>query len=266
MDKTVFFLSGLPRSGSTLLASLISQNPDFTVTPTSPLLDLLCFVDEAFLKLDKTYTYDKKTITSNIYKALVPAYYEHIKNKYVLDKHRGHPRNVIPHKMFVTDNPKIICTLRPIAEIITSYITLIENNKQDNNFVDNRLRELGQKINTSNRAEVLWKEYISDPYMSLTHGLKHHRENIHLVDYDKLVNNPDEELAKIYEFLNVEKYKKHQYKNIKNTAAEDKDFAWGLDNLHKIRPALEKKSVNPKDVLGAFLTSQYSEFDIKCKS
>jgi sulfotransferase len=266
MDKKIFFLSGLPRSGSTLLASLISQNPDFTVTPTSPLLDLLCFIDESFTKLDKTYTYDKPTITNNIYKAVVPAYYEHIKTKYILDKHRGHPRNVIPHKMFVTDNPRIICTVRPIPDVITSYITLIEKNKQDDNFVDNHIRKIGLKVNTSNRAEVLWKEYISDPYKSLIHGLSNHREHIHLVDYDNLVKNPNDELFKIYEFLNVEKYKNHQFKNIKNNAAEDKDFAWGLDNLHNIRPALEKQSVNPKDVLGPFLVSKYSEFNIKWKS
>ena len=50
MNKTIFYLSGLPRSGSTLLGSLIGQRPDFTVTPTSPFLDLLCYTDEAFAK------------------------------------------------------------------------------------------------------------------------------------------------------------------------------------------------------------------------
>ncbi len=37
----VHFLGGLPRAGSTLLMNLLGQNPKFTVTPTSGLLELI---------------------------------------------------------------------------------------------------------------------------------------------------------------------------------------------------------------------------------
>jgi sulfotransferase len=262
MKKKIFFLSGLPRSSSTLLGSLLAQRPDMTVTPTSPFLDLLCYIDEAFLKLDKTYTYDKKTISSNIYKAVVENYYSHINTKYIMDKHRGHPRNVIPHKMFVTDNPKIVCTVRPISEVITSYITLIEKNNQPDNFVDNHLRQLKMNVNTANRAQILWEQYISDPYQSMVYGMKNFREHMHLVKYDNLVTNPQNELDKIYEFLEIEKFKKHDFNKIENKCSEDKDFAWGLENLHKIRPELKKVSANPKDVLGAFLCSKYDGYNL----
>ena len=40
MDK-IFFQSSLPRAGSTLLQNILGQNPDFYVTPTSGVLELL---------------------------------------------------------------------------------------------------------------------------------------------------------------------------------------------------------------------------------
>ncbi|WP_369126306.1 sulfotransferase [Methylocucumis oryzae] len=37
----IYFLAGLPRSGSTLLANLLAQNPLITATATSGVIDLL---------------------------------------------------------------------------------------------------------------------------------------------------------------------------------------------------------------------------------
>ena len=41
MPPQIAFQSSLPRSGSTLLSNIVGQNPNFHVTPTSGLLDLL---------------------------------------------------------------------------------------------------------------------------------------------------------------------------------------------------------------------------------
>jgi hypothetical protein len=37
-EKKFFFMAGLPRSGGTLLSSILSQNPDVYVSPQSTLL------------------------------------------------------------------------------------------------------------------------------------------------------------------------------------------------------------------------------------
>ena len=39
--ENIFFQSSLPRAGSTLLQNILGQNPDFYVTPTSGVLELL---------------------------------------------------------------------------------------------------------------------------------------------------------------------------------------------------------------------------------
>ena len=87
--------------------------------------------------------------------------------------------------MFTGKEPKVICTIRPISEIITSYITLIEKNHGKNNFVDADLIKENKKINVSNRAEKLWKSYISDPYQSVQHGLAKNKSNMFFVEYDE---------------------------------------------------------------------------------
>jgi sulfotransferase len=262
MKKQIFFLSGLPRSGSTLLGSILGQNPDITVTPTSPLLDLLCHTNESFLKLNEKYTYDYETVSGNIYSTMVEAFFKNIETKFVIDKHRGHPRNILPLSKFVTENPKIICTSRDIAEVITSYITLIESNKQKDNFVDKDLGSKGIPITTENRAKILWENYISDPYQSMQHGIKNYRKHLYIVEYGKLTSDPEKELKNIYQHLGINAYKNHQFAKIENKCAEDKDEAWGLKNLHAIREKLEKKSAPPKDVLGAYLTKHYNQYNL----
>lgn len=258
--KKLFFLSGLPRSGSTLLGSILSQHPKLQATPTSPLADLLCLIDESFSKLDFQYTYDKESITYNTYNSVLNNFYNHIEKPYVLDKHRGWSRNIGSIEKFLNQQPKIIATHRRVSEILSSYILLIQKN-QSNNFIDEHLLKEGKQITTDNRIECLWKNYVSDPYESLVYGLQHNSQNIHLIDYNNLTQNPQIELDKIYEFLEIESYN-HNFSNILNTCAEDKDYAWGIENLHQIRPKLQRTSPPPEEVIGEDNVKLYDKFNI----
>lgn len=258
--KTLYFLSGLPRSGSTLLGSILSQHPRLQATPTSPLADLLCWIDDGFSKLDIQYTYDKTQITYNTYSAILENFYNHIEKPCILDKHRAWCKNVSSIEKFLNQKPKIIATNRRISEILSSYIILLEKNKSDN-FVDDHLIKDGKAITASNRIECLWKNYVSDPYQSLVYGLQHNSENIHLVDYSNLVKNPEETIQKIYEFLEIESHQ-HDFSNILNTCAEDKDDAWGIENLHKIRPKLQRTSPPPEEIIGEENVKLYDKFNI----
>src|SRR3954462_12519362 len=49
--KTLYFISGMPRAGSTILGNILAQNPRFHVTPTSGLLDVLLAMRTAFDQL-----------------------------------------------------------------------------------------------------------------------------------------------------------------------------------------------------------------------
>lgn len=258
--KTLFFLSGLPRSGSTLLGSILSQHPKLQATPTSPLADLLCHIDESFSKLDVQYTYDKENIEYNTYRSVFENFYNHIEKPCILDKHRAWCKNISSIEKFIDYKPKIIATNRRVSEVLSSFILLIQKNPQEN-FIDLHLKREGKPINLDNRLQCLWKNYVSDPYESLVYGLNHHRDNIHVVDYNELMKDPEIELDKIYEFLEIESHS-HDFSNIINVCSEDKDCKWGVNNLHQIRSKLQRISPTPEEIIGEENTQFFDKFNI----
>ena len=54
MNKTYYFMAGLPRAGSTLLSSILNQNPRFYSGPSSPVLSTM-FSVENHLRNDELF-------------------------------------------------------------------------------------------------------------------------------------------------------------------------------------------------------------------
>lgn len=260
--KNIFFLSGIARSGSTLLGSILNQNPEIFVSPTSPLMDLFCVTEMDYNKLDLQYTFDKDQSLASLHNSLADTFYSHVDKPYIIDKHRGWPKNVDQIKKTIADDPKIICTYRPVAENIVSFLKLINNDP--NNSVDKQLRSKGLECNTYNRAMMLWYNYSSDPYESLKYGLEHYRKHLLIVNYDDIIEDTENQLARIYTFLDIPQYQ-HTFDNIHNTCAEKKDDMWGFNDLHVIRNTLNKTSDDPKQVLGKHLYEFFTNFDRELK-
>lgn len=256
--KHYYFLSGIARSGSTLLGSILNQNPEMYVSPTSPLLDLYCMTEESLQKLTTQYTFDLPTISPAIHGSLHTSFYSNVKQNHILDKHRGWPRNIDTIKQIITSNPKVICTHRPIVENVVSFLKLA--NKDPDNFIDKDLKSKGIPLTTHNRAMCIWENYSADPFYSLKHGLDNNRQHIHIVKYDDLVVSPLTELEKIYNFLEIDSYQGHYFNNISNTCAEH-DSNWGMKNLHTINPLLNKTSDDPLEVLGEELVEYFARID-----
>lgn len=260
MRQRIHFLSGLPRTGSTLLGSILNQNPDVYVSPTSPLYSLLVNANEHINYLSLQHTFDAATIGSRIYRSIVNAVYPDDRSfPIVFDKHRGWPKNVDAIRDFVDVDPRIVCTVRPIAEIITSYIVLAE--KDPDNFIDCHLRRDGIDVTNEARAMLLWANYLRVPYENMTIGLKMHRESILLVEYDDLVYYPDKTLRSVYEFCGIELFD-HDFSDVANTCSEAKDEAWGMHGLHDIRPVVKKQSVDPVSVLPFAAIEYFIQFDL----
>lgn len=260
----IFFLSGLPRSGSTLLGSVLNQNPDVSVSPTSPLYSLLHNTNEQLNTLDLQYTFDKIGIGDKLYRSLVEAFYpEDRVYPIVFDKHRGWPRNVDAIRSYVDPDPKIVCTVRPVAEIIASYLTLAERDPE--NFIDRELRALGEPTTNEARANYLWRVTLKAPYENMLIGMRLHADSLLLVDYDQIVFEPQKTLEKVYAFCGMDSFN-HEYDHIENTCAEEKDEAWGLKNLHDIRPVIKKKSVNPLCYLPRAAIDYFAQFDLEVQS
>ena len=259
--KNIYFLSGMQRSGSTLLSCLLNQHPKIHATATSPLLDVVHAAGFKLEECNSQFTFDFETTNKNITESIISSFHKDVNEPIVIDKHRGWV-GFIEQIEKNYKRPKIICTNRSVPEIITSFIKLIENNNTLNNTVDRDLRSKGIPISITNRSDHLFNAFVNGPRMSIIDGLENYRDCIHIVEYDNIVNFPQETMDKVYKFLEIESFD-HNFNDIKNTCEEEKDDAWGIENLHIIRSKLQKTSTSPEEVLGKELTEYYRQFDIK---
>lgn len=256
--QKMFFLSGIPRSGSTVLASILNQNNDLYVSRTSPLNDMLNVIQSGWQQYAANLPPNEyQEFQHNIYKSLLSGYYQSINKPYIMDKHRAWPRNIGGLKNIMSDI-KVVCTVRGIPEAISSFIKLIEKQPK-NNFIDQDLMKRKLSLTTENRAKLLWENYVSDPWGSLRDGLVKNNECCYLVDYDELCNTPEPIIDGIYNFLQIPGYK-HNYNKIEDKLQE-KDTAWGMLGLHDIRGNLKNIAKTPNEIIGSKLTEYFSQFN-----
>ena len=87
------FNSSLPRAGSTLLQNIFAQNPEFYVTPTSGVLELLYSSRAIYSESLEFKAQDKETVTGGFRKFCLHGmmgYFKGVTDKpYILDKSRG---------------------------------------------------------------------------------------------------------------------------------------------------------------------------------
>ena len=252
-------MGGLNRSGATLLGSLLNQNPEIHVNVTSPLVDL-CLRSEMLLnELNEQYTFHFKELHDDLLTDFPKLYFKRFNQKYIIDNGRSWPGNISEIKKFIDPNPKVICTYRPLPEVITSFLALDRQNKD--NAARFSCEKLQLEINTKNLADVIWNVMTKGSWESLRKGLQLNPEYILLINYHDLVDDPKAQVDRIYNFLDIPKFE-HHFEKFTNTLKDPKDYKWGFHNLHTIRTdSVSKVSLDPKEVLGEELFEYYSKFD-----
>jgi sulfotransferase len=233
--KTFICLSGLPRSGSTLLSSILSQNPAIHAEGNSGLCQIMWDTlnscqSSAREQLSATGRYEKTT--HDILNTLPSIYYKDVECPIVIDKCRSWtmPANVDILKRFIGD-VKIICLERPIGDIVKSFINLAIKN----NWSEERIKVFEQ--------DLLRPE--SEPIMRSLFGLnwakKNDEGNFIFIKYDEIVTNPKQVIDKIYKFCNIPFFE-HDFTNIINKHPEN-DQVYNMIGQHEVRNTIEKRKI-----------------------
>ena len=253
-------MAGLPRSGSTLLSAILNQNPDIYVTPS---------VDTSFLiiALHKTSqtseTYHAGFAPEgyrNIMAKLPKAFYEHIDKPYIIDKNRnwGTPENIEVAELFA-DKVKIICPVRPILEILASWVNLAENNPD--NFVDKFVRDypVSQFRPTNDaRCDALMaaNHHIETNILSIASSLDpRHQGKFHFVAYADLVTKPKKVIDAIYQFLEIPKFN-HRFNNLRWSLMPNESAVFGIPDMHKIRSKMDASKTDTS-ILSEYVHRKY---------
>jgi len=256
-----YYLSGMPRTGSTLLGSLLNQHPDVHVSATSPLNRIMHDLYESLQENGaRGNDWDVDDMHLRIFKYMFAGWYEPAleKHKYVFDKSRGWGFNIQAVEAFINPRPKVLITYRSIPEIITSFITLMDQDRK--NHIDTQLFKENRQINTENRADLIWNNFREYGYESAKCAIERYPHLIHIVKYNDLINNTEKTMSDIWDYLEID-VPQHDFDNVQSYL-KDPDENWGIQNLHVVRPKIEKISQDPKEVLGNELFEYYSQFNL----
>jgi sulfotransferase len=255
MIKQFHCLTGLPRSGSTLLSSLLSQNPNIHASQNSTLISLLWHTIDQYEKEEATQAFKVENQLHNTLFYMSHGFYSHITKPVIVDKSRAWAYNFSVAKESFRNNPKLIATVRSIPDILASFINLA--NKNPNNYIDKALAKLNMPITDDNRCEWLVSKTgtLFESWESLKFGYDNNNSDILIVEYDDLVTNPKQELSKIYKFIN-QPYFEHDFQNIINQTPED-DTVYGIEDFHTVRKNLSKSPNIALDILGEERYNRY---------
>jgi sulfotransferase len=262
MNKTYHFMAGLPRSGSTLLKSILDQNPNIHANPVSPVMELMYHTEEYLKQSEQYLGYPKPKSAYKIISSYIENYYFDREEPVIIDHCRAWSNNIERIKTYITPNPKIICPVRDIAEILTSFITLVHRNDDQVSFIDQHLIEKGVTVDDDNRCQYLMSDdgIVEQALWAQSQAfIKNDTRHLLMVEYDDLVNTPDETMRRIYDFLEMDYYD-HNFKNVENNHRENDD-QWYLKDMHYVRKEVKKTSKKPEDVLSPYILNKYNKLE-----
>lgn len=262
MEKKLFFQSSMPRALSTMLQNIIGQNPDFYVTPTSGVLELVFGARGNFTSSPEFKAQDSELMTKGFIgfcKSGIEGYYNAITDKkYVLDKSRGWG----VYRGFLDTfypNPKIICMVRNLKDVVASYEKIYRKNQVKADPIRNDSEARGTTIHK--RVDE-WMHPQNTIGRAVERIFEMNRlgydDKILFVKAEDLCLYPDSEMIRIYQYLDVP-YFKHDFDNIEQITTED-DSIYGLSkDLHQIRPSLNMKPSDADAILGKDITKWLHE-------
>ena len=89
--------------------------------------------------------------------------------------------------------------------------------------------------------------------------LRNDTKNLLMVEYNDIVDQPDETMRRIYDFLEVDYYK-HDFNNVTNTHRES-EKQWNLKDMHHVRKQVKRISKRPEDVLSPRILNKYKKLE-----
>lgn len=253
---TLYFISGLPRSGSTLITNLLKQNPLIHGESVSSLAPLIGSVNASWNTIESNKEYRNDQAKIGVLNGILQGYYSHIDKPIVFDKDRGWVPLIGQLEAVLQKQVKMIICVRNPAEILTSFERMRKDNPLFFANVDAHLRE------GSNIASRAYYYAGPDGALGLSHrNLKDaitmgYNDRFLFVDYNRFCNSPKSQTKRIYDFFELPEFK-HDFETIQQSENYN-DLAIGLPNLHKIKPTLEKTTVNCVEYLGLDLYEQYN--------
>jgi sulfotransferase len=257
MKNGVHFISGLPRSGSTLLAAILRQNPRFHAGMSSPVGSLFMALQGAMSRRNEAAVFIEESQKRQLLKGLFDNYYHAVHpNHVVFDTNRAWCSK-LPTLVDLFPSAKVICCVRHVPWIMDSIERLIRENAFELSgiFGFEALNTVYTRVNRLATSDGL-VGFALDALREAFWG--EHANRLILVGYEALAKKPEATMKQLYDFL-AEPWFPHDFDNVEYEAQEF-DLALGTPNLHKVRRKvqwIERSSVLPPELFNRFVNDAF---------
>ncbi len=239
------YISGLPRSGSTLLSAILNQNPSFHAGMTSPVASLINGCLEQIGAGSEFYSFFNETKRKSICNAILNAYYEDNTKEVIFDTNRIWTARL--HQLVeLNENFKVICLVRNPAWVMDSFEKIYRKNP----FDYSRMFSAGNRATVYSRCESLLNGVVGMAFTALKEAFYgEYSDKLLLVDYDILTKHPENTIKLIYSFLNIDSFE-HDFENVE-FSHDEFDNTLGVKGLHTVKKNVEfkpRRSILPPDL------------------
>jgi sulfotransferase len=247
--RRLHLISGLPRSGSTLLAAILRQNPSFRAGVESPLAVLIASMVRAMSEHESAmFLTDGQR--RRILTGILSTYYDECNEATLhFDTNRAWCAQ-LALVASIAPSTRVICCLRNPAWILDS----MERMVQANPLVASRV--FGHDLGTVySRVELMATKHFLAPALN---GLRQawfseSASRLIAVRYDSLVSNPAHVLGEIYMHLGERAFT-HDFERVEYDEPQF-DLALGLPGLHRVSGPVRprpRQTILPTDLFDLY--------------
>ena len=233
-NKQLLFLVAQPRSGNTLFASIMNQNPEIACTPNSITLEIM---KDIFLlkQTDVFQNYPDHKSLDNVLNVVYDTYYKDWPQPIIIDRGPVMTEGNLYLMQKHFKRPfKCIVLLRDTVDVLASYMKWYTENPDA--FVNKLANTDEEKLSI-----VMNKEGAVAKDLEAIKNSYNYKDMCHYVKYDDLVSQPEQEIRKVYQFMNLP-YFNHRFQDLQQVEVNGMKYDDTVlgKNMHNIRSTVEK--------------------------
>ena len=257
MQNGIHFISGQPRSGSTLLAAILRQNPRFHAAMMSPVGGMYMALEGAMSRRNEAAMFIEEAQRRDVLKGLFTNYYHMIqKDKLVFDTNRVWCAK-LPALTQLFPKARIVCCVRDLPWIMDSIERLVRKNAFELSGMFGY--DPGSTVYTRINRLATGEGMVRHAFDALKEGFfGEQASRLILVEYEALARTPKSTLRLLYKLLDESPFD-HDFENVE-CQADDFDLAIGTPGLHAVRRKvewIERQSVLPPELFQRFANDMF---------